>query len=227
MTTVDLRLTGERDKPPLGGWEKQIEFDTATADSLNVLADTLIPPGDGYPAPSAVDIVGFFRRYVTPGAQVPKWYPFLSEQHITSVIGWLGDGFTTSDDAARVAAVSRLEREHVEAFSRIRDLVYHAYYSRPAVIAAINAQSAAGGDYRISPQPYGYADTIDDWDEELLGRVRGTYRRTEDVARVPLPDTLAGPNETVESTWLTQADTAPFDADSSVDALRVASSGTP
>lgn len=227
MTTVDLQLAGAPDKPPLGGWVPQVEFDTATKVLINALADTLIPPGGGYPAPSAVDIVGFFRRYVTPSGQEARWYPFVSVDHIARVSEWLSTEFTQSDEAARVAAVAHLEHQHVEEFSRLRDLVYHAYYSRPAVISAINAQSAAGRDYRVSPQPYGYADTIDDWDEELLSRVRGTYQRTEDVARVALPDTLAGPNETVESAWLTQAGATPFDADSTVDALRVASSGTP
>ncbi|CAN3127620.1 gluconate 2-dehydrogenase subunit 3 family protein [Mycobacterium sp. smrl_JER01] len=227
MTTVNVQLTGAPGKPPLGGWVPQVEFDTATTMLLNALADTLIPPGGGYPAPSAVDIVGFFRRYVTPSGQEARWYPFVSVDHIACVAEWLGADFTRSDEAARVTAVAQLEREHVEEFSRLRDLVYHAYYSRPAVISAINAQSPAGRDYRISPQPYGYADTIDDWDEELLSRVQGTYQCTEDVVRVALPDTLAGPNETVESAWLIQGGTAPFDADSTVDALRVASSGTP
>lgn len=227
MATVDLQLAGAHDKPPLGGWVPQVDFDTATTMMLNALADTLIPPGGGYPAPSAVDIVGFFRRYVTRSGQEARWYPFVSVDHIASAAEWLGTGFAQSDEATRVAAVARLEREHVEEFSRLRDLVYHAYYSRPAVVSAINAESAAGRDYRISPQPYGYADTIDDWDDALLSRVQGTYLRTEDVVRLALPDTLAGPNETVESAWLTQAGTPPFDADSTVDALRVASSGTP
>lgn len=227
MTTVHVQLTGAPAKPPLGGWTPQVEFDTATTMLLNALADTLLPPGGGYPAPSAVDIVGFFRRYVTPSGHEARWYPFVSVDHIARVSEWLGADFAESDESARVAAVAHLEREHVEEFSRLRDLVYHAYYSRPAVISAINTQSAAGRDYRISPQPYGYADTIDDWDEELLSRVHGTYQRTEDVVRVALPDTLAGPNETVKSAWLTQSDTTPFDADSTVDALRVASSGTP
>jgi len=227
MTTVDLQLTGAPGKPPLGGWVPQAEFDTATTVLINTLADTLIPPSGGYPAPSAVDIVGFFRRYVTPAGQEARWYPFVSIEHIACAAEWLGAGFAQSDEVAKVAAVARMEQEHVEEFSRLRDLVYHGYYSRPAVITAINTQSPAGRDYRISPQPYGYADTIDDWDEELLSRVRGTYTRTEEVVRVALPDTLAGPNETVDSAWLTTADAAPFDADSSVDVLRVASSGTP
>ncbi|MGH3641386.1 MAG: gluconate 2-dehydrogenase subunit 3 family protein [Mycobacterium sp.] len=227
MTTVDLQMAGGPDKPPLGGWVPQVEFDTATTVFLNALADTLIPPGGGYPSPSTVDIVGFFRRYVTPSGQEARWYPFVSVEHIARAAQWLGADFARSDEAARVAGVACLENEHIEEFSRLRDLVYHAYYSRPAVISAINAQSPAGRDYRVSPQPYGYADTIDDWDEELLSRVRGTYRRTENVVRVALPDTLAGPNETAESAWRTQSDSTPFDADSTVDALRVASSGTP
>ncbi len=227
MTTVDLQLSGGPDKPPLGGWTPQVEFDTATTMLLNALADTLIPPGGGYPPPSAVDVVGFFRRYVTPNGQEARWYPFVSVRHIASLSEWLGADFAESDQATRLAGVARLEHDHIEEFGRFRDLVYHAYYSRPAVVAAINAQSPAGRDYRVSPQPYGYADTIDDWDDELLARVRGTYQRTEDVVRVALPDTLAGPNDTVDSAWLTKAEAAPFDADSSVDVLRVASSGTP
>jgi len=205
MTVTNLALSRRPPKPTLGGWADPVEFEEAQAAAIDALADTLIPEEGGFPAPSSVNVLGFFRRYVTPKGQPAVWYPFLSAEDIAGICGWLGDGFAAADEDSRVAAVGVVERDHAEMFNRVRDLVYQAYYSRPEVIAAINAQLPAGKDYRITPQPFGYADVIEDWDEDLLGRVQGSYIRTEDVTRVPLPDTLAGPNEVVVGSWMSDA----------------------
>jgi hypothetical protein len=49
------------------------------------------------------------------------------------------------------------------------------------VTKAINLTLEAGKDYRSPAQPYGYADVIEEWPQELLDRVEGDYLRTEDV----------------------------------------------
>jgi hypothetical protein len=177
-------------KPPLGGWLPAVRFTATQAAVLDAIADQLIPAGDGFPAPSEVDVRGFISRYVTPAGQEPKWYPFLGEGDFGARLDALGVAFLGSD--RQVDILRGLERDDAEFFTRLRDVVYYAYYSRPAVIRVINAQLPAGRDYRDSPLPFGYSDVMDDWDDELLARVRGTYTRTEDVERLPLPASLAG-----------------------------------
>lgn len=190
MTDLELAT-----KPPLGGWAPHLRFSAGRADVLGAVADTLVPAGEGFPAPSEAGVVAFLGRYVTPSGQDPRWYPFVGEDDLVAHVDGLGSSFGNGSEAERVEALRTLERQEPEFFTRLRDLVYQAYYSRPEVVAAINRELPAGRDYRVSPQPFGYLDTIADWDEDLLARVEGDYLRTEDVVRVDLPATLAGPGE--------------------------------
>lgn len=181
------------EKPPLGGWYPGARLDPDCARTLDAVIDTLIPGGDDFPAPSEVGVRRFIERYVTPPGQPEIWYPFLPERELMAWLDTL-DGFVDSALDKRMRTLSQLEYNEPGFFARLRDLVYQAYYSRPEVVRAINTLPA-GKDYRVSPQPYGYAEVIDDWDEALLARVTGSYTRTEDIVRVPLPDGLAGPDE--------------------------------
>lgn len=187
---TELRLTPRDTKPPLGGWLPGARLTEAQAAVLNAAADELIPGGDGFPAPSEVDVISFIARYVAPAGTPPRWFPFLGEDDLRVRLDALGDGFITGGSVQRVRVLEGLERDETEFFSRLRDVVYHAYYSRPEVVRAMNRNLPAGRDYRPAPQPYGYSDVMDDWDDELLGRVRGTYTRTEDVRRVAIPADL-------------------------------------
>jgi hypothetical protein len=177
-------------KPPLGGWLPPAALSAPQADVLNAIADELIPGGEGFPPPSGVNVVGFIVRYVAPSGQEAKWYPFLTEAEFARRLDELGSAFVSASSAERVQVLIGLERDDAEFFGRLRDMVYYAYYSRPEVVAAINRNLEAGRDYRNSPQPYGYTDVMDDWDDDLLSRVKGTYTRTEDVVRLPLPENL-------------------------------------
>lgn len=175
-------------KPPLGGWLPSVAFSQGQTDVLNAVADELIPGGDGFPAPSEVDIVGFFARYVAPAGEESKWYPFLQEDAFKGRLDTLGRQFIDASPEGRVQALRTIETDDSEFFMRVRDVTYYGYYSRPEVIRAIRSNLPAGKDYRNSPQPFGYSDSIIDWDDELLSRVRGTYIRTEDVRPAVLPD---------------------------------------
>ncbi|MBW0100898.1 gluconate 2-dehydrogenase subunit 3 family protein [Pseudonocardia sp. KRD291] len=191
---TDLRLTSGDTKPPLGGWLPGVRLTEAQAAVLNAVADELIPGGDGFPAPSEIDVISFIARYVAPAGTPARWFPFLGENDLRARLDALGDGFVNGGSLARVRVMEGLERDESEFFVRVRDLVYHAYYSRPEVVRAMNRNLPAGRDYRPTPQPYGYSDVMDDWDDELLSRVRGTYTRTEDVRRVMVPaDLPVGP----------------------------------
>jgi hypothetical protein len=185
---MDVNL-GEFGKPLLGGWLPPVGFSEAETAVLNAAADELIPGGDGFPAPSEVNVVAFIARYIAPAGEAPRWFPFLGEKEFKHRLDTLGTGFVTASRVRKISILEALERDEGEFFGRLKDLVYYAYYSRPEVIRAINENLEAGRDYRNSPQPYGYLDVIEDWDEKLLNRVRGTYKRTEDVTRLAPPAT--------------------------------------
>lgn len=171
-------------KPPLGGWLPGVKFTPAQAETLNTIADEMIPGGEGFPAPSAVGIAGYFARFVTPAGQEAKWFPFFGETEFKARLDAFGPGFAMASSAQRVEILYTMERDEAVLFSRLRDMVYLGYYSRPEVVHAINATLEAGRDYKTSPQPYGYSENMLDWDKTLLGRVRGNYLRTEDVKPV-------------------------------------------
>lgn len=153
---------------------------------LNAIADELIPGGDGFPAPSAVNVSDFIAKYVTPSGQEAKWFPYFGEDSFKARLDAFGDSFLKADSGQKIEVLRAVERDEARFFACLRDIVYLAYYSRPDVIRAINVNLEAGRDYRNTPQPYGYSDTMLDWDKTLLSRVRGTYKRTEDVVRVNL-----------------------------------------
>jgi hypothetical protein len=192
----DPRSRFRAEKPPIGGWLPGISITPTQTSVLNAMADRLIPGGGGFPAPSEVDVISFFRRYIAPEGQEPKWFPFIGELEFKARLDAFGEEFVGSSPAAQVETLQALEITEEFFFARIRDLTYYAYYSRPAVITAINANLEAGKDLRNSPQPFGYSDTMDDWDEQLLDRVRGSYTRTEDVRPVEVPAHLLKSDET-------------------------------
>ncbi|CAM5394854.1 gluconate 2-dehydrogenase subunit 3 family protein [Leifsonia shinshuensis] len=186
-------------RPPMGGWLPGIAFDPLEVAVLDAFVDQLIPPGDGFPAPSEVDVAAFFARYIVPSGVEPKWYPFIGEERFRDWLGELGEGFVAAGADEQVKIISDLERTQPEFFGTLRDLTYYAYYSRPAITGAINARLEAGKDLRNSPQPYGYADSTEEWDEQLFPNISGTYTRTEDVRRVAVPAPSAAPtHEEVE-----------------------------
>jgi hypothetical protein len=172
--------------PPLGGWLPGVKFTNVQSRILHAFADELIPGGDGFPAPSDVNVIGFVARYVAPKGQGAKWFPFLAEDDFKAWLGKLGEPFAEMTSQQRVEVIKEIERSEPNFFDRIRDFIYYAYYSQPEVVRAININLEAGRDYRYSPQPFGYSDNMRDWDKELLSRVRGTYKRTADVVRVDL-----------------------------------------
>jgi hypothetical protein len=182
---ADAREKFAAAKPPFGGNRRPIEFTPEQVAILNAAADELIPPGDGFPAPSEVAIVDFIARYVTPRNHKASHFPNAREDEFkASVNGLLGAAFTAADGPGRVETLRRIESAEPVFFEQLRNLVYYGYYSRREVTAAINRTLPAGRDYRGAPQPQGYWDVIEPWDESLLDDVVGDYIRTEDARRV-------------------------------------------
>jgi hypothetical protein len=179
---------GAPERPRLGGLAAPIRFTDAQAAVINAVADTLIPPGRGFPAPSEVDVVDFFGRYLAPSGTRAVHYPFAAEDEFKAKLDGLGEAFANAGEAGRADALGRLERDDEEFFGQLRSLAYYGYYSMTEVTLAIRKNIPAGKDYHGPPQPYGYLDTTEPWDDATLSTRGGTadHIATEDVRRVDL-----------------------------------------
>ena len=178
----------EEGRPRLGGSLEPIRFDATETAVIGVMADTMIPPGSGFPAPSEVGIVEFFGRYTTPTGYRTKHYPYLEEDDLKEALAALGEAFVASDSEARTSEIARLEKDAADLFGQLRSLVYYGYYAATEVTLAIRKNVPAAADYHGPPLPYGYLDSIEDWDDELLataGQGSG-YVATDDIVRVDL-----------------------------------------
>ncbi|WP_197379341.1 gluconate 2-dehydrogenase subunit 3 family protein [Mycolicibacterium mengxianglii] len=178
----------EAGRPRLGGLADPIVFSEAETKVLGALADTIVPPGEDFPAPSEVGIVEFFGRYTTPTGFRAKHFPYLEEDRLKAALADLGESFAAADIETRTNDVERLEKDSEDLFAQLRSLVYYGYYASSDVTSAIQRRIPAGRDYHGPPLPYGYLHCIEDWDETALataGKGAG-YVKTEDVARVDL-----------------------------------------
>lgn len=190
-TTLEPREGGgyfETSRPRLGGLERPVTFTDEQNAVLQAVADTMIPPAEGWPAPSEVDIVTFVGRYVTPSGYSNKHFPFATEDEFKAGLGRLGWTFVSAGEQDRTAAIAALESAVDPLFEQLRSLVYYGYYSRPEVTLAIRKNLLAGGDYHGPPLPYGYLETTEPWDEATLATAGGGsgYLETGAVRRVDL-----------------------------------------
>jgi hypothetical protein len=175
----------ETGRPRLGGLLNPAAFTGQQAAVLNAVADTMIPPADGWPSPSEVDIVTFAGRYITPAGYKNKHYPFATEDEFKAGLDRLGADFVNGSQQARTEAIAALESAEDPLFEQLRALVFYGYYSRPEVTMAIRKNLPAGRDYHGPPLPYGYLETTEPWDEETLSAAGegngGTYLETDAV----------------------------------------------
>ena len=155
---------------------------------LRELVDVLLP-GDGR-FPSASDAG-------THGAVADRLVAQLGEtalDDLAKIIEACGGPFGSLGAAERQDVVRRFEADHPEQFETLRMIVYLAYYESPAVVRAVRS---LGHVYNDAPQPAGYAMApFDETDpHQAPSHRRGSYVRTEDVARLDLtplpPDPLA------------------------------------
>lgn len=185
----DPRAEGgfEVGRPRLGGLESPVQFSERQTAILNAAADEIIPPGGGFPAPSEVNVVDFIGRYVAPSGYKAIHYPFAEEDDFKAAVDGLGEDFLSAESKGRVERLEGLETEEGPFFEQLRNLVYYGYYSATEVTLAIQKNLPAGRDYHGPPQPYGYIQTIEWWDEDLLAeRGGGGHIATEDVERIDL-----------------------------------------
>jgi hypothetical protein len=178
----------ENGRPRLGGLEQPVQFSDTQAAVIDALADTIIPPAQGWPSASEVDLVAFCGRYITPSGYRNKDFPFAESDSFTAALDELGQAFVDADPTARAAWFEALEQAEDPFFEQIRALVYYGYYSRPEVVLAIRRNIPAGKDYHGPPLPYGYIQSLEPWDETTLAQANenGSYLETDQVERVDL-----------------------------------------
>ena len=175
-------------RPRIGGLLHPISFSDLQAEVIKAVADTMIPPEPKWPTASEIGIVEFVGRYVTPSGYRNKHFPFATEDEFKAGLDQLGQSFVDGDTTFRTNAIAALENAEEPLFEQLRALVYYGYYSRPRVTLAINDNLPAGRDYHGPPLPYGYLQTTEPWDEELLAQAEenGSYLETDEVVRVDL-----------------------------------------
>jgi hypothetical protein len=178
----------EAGRPRIGGLLFPITFSDTQAAVIDAVADTIIPPHPDWPTASKLGMVEFFGRYVTPSGYKNKHFPFATEDEFKAGLDGLGQSFVDGSESDRAQAIAALEKAEDPLFEQLRALVYYGYYSRPRVTLAINDNLPAGRDYHGPPLPYGYLQTTEPWDEELLAQAEehGSYLETDEVVRVDL-----------------------------------------
>ncbi|MBV9819549.1 MAG: gluconate 2-dehydrogenase subunit 3 family protein [Solirubrobacterales bacterium] len=191
-TDLDPREAWRNEKAQLGGFNPPVRFTDDQAAVLNAVADTIIPPGGGFPAPSEVFIIDFISRYVTPADKELKYFPLAGEAKFKKQVdGLLGASFADASNDDRTATLRRLEESDDEDeaafFVQLRSLTYYGYYARPEVTAAIRKELPAGREYHGPPQPYGYLGKVEPWPEGRWDKNPGGYIATDAVTRIEIP----------------------------------------
>ncbi len=93
--------------------------------TLTAAIDRIIPAGEKMPPASAVGVAGYLERL---SAREPEL-----AQQFSRALAALGAGFAGFAEPEQVEALRTLERTDPPAFAALRDAVYEAYYTNPAI----------------------------------------------------------------------------------------------
>jgi hypothetical protein len=174
--TADSRCLSEEVKTVL-------RLDQEELDELVAWSNELIPATEVWPSPEDAGIEVFFRRIFGEEGDAAR---------VRRGLDGLRQARAAVDGGDRVTALRAFEDEQPLVFRALLEFVYFGYYSRPRVVAALNA--SLGCDYVSPPQPSGYQM---DRDGDPTPSPRGTYTPTESVKPVDL-DVLADHAPTTE-----------------------------
>ncbi len=131
------------------------------AASLALIADTMIPSGEGYPPAGEAEVVHWISERIAPAE-----------------LAWLEATLTGVDTTDPAGWLRQLETGSPTDFATLRGWIYKAYYLSPAVLGALHRR---GYDYHGAPQPYGYEIAPHDHEPEQR---RGSFVPIEEVRRV-------------------------------------------
>ena len=123
--------------------------------TLTAAVDCIIPPSDRMPSASAAGCVGYLERLAAREAELA--------QQFGRALAALGAGFSGLSETQQVEAMRRLETTDVPAFAALRDAVYEAYYTNPAIWPRLG--------YTFRKGPRRTAD-LDPFDPGQLARVQ-------------------------------------------------------
>jgi hypothetical protein len=93
--------------------------------TLTAAGDCIIPAGETMPPASAAGAAGYIERLA---AREPEL-----AQQFSRALAALGAGFSGFSEPQQVEALRTLERTDLPAFAALRDAVYEAYYTNPAI----------------------------------------------------------------------------------------------
>ena len=100
---------------------------------LRAAADEIIPGSDGMPAASEAGCVEYLTRLTREDASIRRSLAGAVEALETASRERVGRPFARQERAERVQSLRALERDKPDTFAVLRDYVYEAYYTRPAV----------------------------------------------------------------------------------------------
>jgi hypothetical protein len=123
--------------------------------TLTAAVDCLIPASDRMPSASAAGAVGYIERLGAREADLA--------QQFSRALAGLGAGFSGFSEAQQVEAMRTLERSDAPAFAALRDAVYEAYYTNPAIWPRL------GYTFRKGPRK---TAALEPFDAGQLARVR-------------------------------------------------------
>jgi hypothetical protein len=149
----------------------------ALAAELAALVDVLVPGDDGFPPASEVGV---------QAKLADRLIDMRGEGAVRLLIETLvaaGGPLARLDGAGRTAVLARIERERLDDFLLIRNIVYLSYYESPAVHEAIRG---AGFTYHATPLPAGYDVGRFDPAADTPRHGRGAFVHTDEVRRVDL-----------------------------------------
>lgn len=121
---------------------------------LSALLDILLPGTHGFPPASAT---GTAARMMTQASQAPL---------LNEILVATGDDFADLNRSQQIGVVSALEERLDRQFQALLMVVYSEYYTDPAVLKVIAAETG----YRHPPQPFGYE--MPAFDDSILQTVK-------------------------------------------------------
>jgi hypothetical protein len=165
----------DRIKWGLGGEPAASPLSEEHVKKLHWLVDVLVPPENGFPAPSSTTLVeDFFPRYVSRDvddlstSRSPVRFPGISRAGLARLLDAVSvDALSQSGQEAE-ALVRGVAEDFPEEFAGLLALTYYGYYSRPQVVEHLRRALPGGKYYQLSPQPYGYAEIMEDWPSDML-----------------------------------------------------------
>ena len=128
--------------------------DTTSAPRLSAFIDILLPGSHGFPPASATGTVG--RIMAQPSHRLL----------IDEILVAAGGDFVNVPVPDQISIVSKIEERLSGEFQALLAIVYSEYYSDPAVLQVIAAETG----YRHPPQPFGYV--MPDFDDSILDTVK-------------------------------------------------------